>query len=121
MKILILAERFFPEEFLINDLAAEWRSAGHEVEVLTQVPSYPGDRIFSGYRNRLFQTTREFHEIPVHRVRTVLGYNTGGVKRKIVNYLSFAFWTSLWALANGWRATGCSLIIPGRSPWPARG
>ena len=103
MKILILTERFFPEEFLINDLAAEWRSAGQEVEVLTQVPSYPGDRIFSGYRNRLFQTTREFHEIPVHRVRTVLGYNTGGVKRKIVNYLSFAFWTSLWALANGWR------------------
>lgn len=41
MKILILTERFFPEEFLINDLAAEWRSAGHEVEVLTQVPSYP--------------------------------------------------------------------------------
>ena len=56
MKILILTERFFPEEFLINDLAAEWRSAGHDVEVLTQVPSYPGDRIFSGYRNRLFQT-----------------------------------------------------------------
>ena len=60
MKILILTERFFPEEFLINDLAAEWRSAGHEVEVLTQVPSYPGDRIFSGYRNRLFRRPGNF-------------------------------------------------------------
>ena len=103
MKILILTERFFPEEFLINDLAAEWQRQGHCVEVLTQVPSYPHDRIFDGYRNHLYQTTREYHEIPIHRVRTVLGYNTGGMKRKIVNYLNFAFWTSLWALLNGWR------------------
>ncbi len=101
-KILILTERFYPEEFLINDLAAEWRSRGFQVEVLTQVPSYPYDRIFDGYRNRFFQTTREFHDIPVHRVRTVLGYNLGK-RRKIVNYVSFAFWTSLWAVFNGGR------------------
>lgn len=99
---MILAERFYPEEFLINDLAAEWRKNGFEVEVLTQVPSYPHDRIFDGYRNRFFQTTREFQEIPVHRVRTVLGYNRG-MKRKIINYVSFTFWTSLWAMVNGWR------------------
>ena len=103
MKILILTERFFPEEFLVNDIAAEWKRLGHSVEVLTQVPSYPRDRIFDGYRNRLFQTTCEYHEIPVHRVRTVLGYNSGGMKRKIVNYISFAFLTSLWALVFGWK------------------
>ncbi len=101
-RILILAERFYPEEFLINDLAATWQARGFEVEVLTQVPSYPHDRIFCGYRNRLLQTTREFHDIPVHRVRTALGYNRG-MKHKIVNYVNFTFWTSLWALCNGWR------------------
>ena len=103
MKLLILTERFFPEEFLVNDLAAELLKRGNSVEVLTQVPSYPHDRIFDGYRNRLFQTTREYHDIPVHRVRTVLGYNSGGMKRKIVNYVSFAFWTSLWCLCFGWK------------------
>ena len=103
MKILILTERFFPEEFLINDLVSEWKKNGHEIEVLTQVPSYPKDAIFEGYKNRLFQTTHEYLNIPAHRVRTVLGYNAGGMKRKIVNYVSFAFLTSLWALFNGWK------------------
>ena len=103
MKILILTERFFPEEFLINDLVSEWKKHGHEIEVLTQVPSYPKDAVFDNYQNKLFQTTHEYLEIPVHRVRTVLGYNSGGMKRKIVNYVSFAFLTSLWALFNGWK------------------
>ena len=103
MKILILTERFFPEEFLVNDIAAEWQRQGHSVEVLTQAPSYPHDRIFDGYRNKLFQTTREYCGIPVHRVRTVLGYNSGGMKRKILNYISFAFLTSWWALFIGWK------------------
>lgn len=103
MKILILTERFYPEEFLINDLVSEWKKHGHTIEVLTQVPSYPKDMIFDGYKNKLFQTTCEYLEIPVHRVRTVLGYNSGGMKRKITNYVSFALLTSLWALFNGWK------------------
>ena len=102
MKILILAERFYPEEFLINDLASEWKKSGYEVEVLTQSPSYPHDRIYPGYRNRLFQTTVELNGIPVHRVRTVLGYNSR-VSRKILNYVNFAFLTGVFALFNGWK------------------
>ncbi len=101
-KILILTERFAPEEFLINDLAHEWKTLGYEVEVLSQVPSYPHDRIFEGYKNKLFQTTLELNDVPVHRVRTILGYNMS-VRRKILNYLSFAFWTMLWALFRGWK------------------
>ena len=103
MKILILTERFFPEEFLINDIASEWKDRGYDIEVLAQVPSYPKDKIFQGYKNKLFQTTCEYKNIPVHRVRTVLGYNTGGARQKIINYINFAFLTSLWALFNGWK------------------
>jgi len=99
-KILILTERFFPEAFLVNDLASVWQSQNCSVEVLTQVPSYPYDKIMPGYRNKLFQTTTEFNGIPVHRVRTVLGYNSS-LTRKILNYLSFAFLTSLWMLFRG--------------------
>lgn len=101
-RILILTERFFPEEFLINDLAAEWKARGYAVEVLTQVPSYPHDKVFEGYKNRWFQTTQELGGIPVHRVRTLTGYNASVVK-KILNYLSFACLTTLWALFRGWR------------------
>ncbi len=101
-RLLVLTERFAPEEFLINDLAKEWVARGYEVEVLTQVPSYPHDKIFDGYRNKLYQTTEELGGIRVHRVRTILGYNTS-VKRKLLNYISFAFWTWLWALFRGWK------------------
>ena len=99
-KVLIVVERFYPEDFLVNDLAAEWKRQGHAVEVLTQVPSYPFDKIFDGYRNKMYQTTREFNDIPVHRVSTIFGYNRS-VFRKILNYLHFALLTSLWALWNG--------------------
>lgn len=101
-KILILVERFYPEDFLVNDLVAEWKRRGDDVEVLTQVPSYPFDKIFDGYKNKTYQTTREFNGIPVHRVSTIFGYNRS-VKRKILNYLHFALLTSLWALWNGRR------------------
>lgn len=101
-RVLIVVERFYPEDFLVNDLAAEWKRQGHDVEVLTQVPSYPFDRIYDGYRNRMYQTTREFNDIPVHRVSTIFGYNRS-VIRKILNYLHFGFLTGLWALWNGRR------------------
>ena len=101
-RVLIIVERFYPEDFLVNDLAAEWKRQGHEVEVLTQVPSYPFDKIYDGYRNRMYQTTYEFNDIPVHRVSTIFGYNRS-VIRKILNYLHFGFLTGLWALWNGRR------------------
>ena len=99
-KILILVERFYPEDFLVNDLSAEWKRMGHEVEVLTQVPSYPFDKIYDGYKNKMYQTTREFNDIPVHRVSTIFGYNRS-VARKVLNYLHFGLLTSLWAIWNG--------------------
>jgi glycosyltransferase involved in cell wall biosynthesis len=101
-KILILVERFYPEDFHVNDLAGEWKRMGHAVEVLTQIPSYPFDRIFEGYKNRIYQTTNELDDMPVHRVGTVFGYNES-VFRKILNYVHFAFLTSLWAVCNGRR------------------
>ena len=99
-KILVIVERFYPEDFLVNDLVAEWKRLGDEVEVLTQVPSYPFDRIYDGYKNKAYQTTREYLDIPVHRVSTIFGYNTS-VKRKVLNYLHFGWMTFWWALWNG--------------------
>ncbi len=102
MRILVLAERFHPEEFLVNDLARQWVADGHKVSVLTQEPSYPFDRIYDGYRNAFYKTTLELPGIRIHRVRTVLGYNRS-VFRKVLNYVSFAFFTSMWAILAGWR------------------
>ena len=84
--VLVITERFYPESFLINDLVQEWDAAGFDVRVLTQVPSYPIDRVFSGYIN---QTSRS-HEAGVHvtRIKTVTGYSRSLI-RKIMSYLNF--------------------------------
>ena len=49
MKILIVSQYFWPENFRINDLALELKARGHEVEVLTGKPNYPKGSFFDGY------------------------------------------------------------------------
>lgn len=84
--ILIITERFYPENFLVNDLAESWVQAGARVRVLTQAPSYPQDRLYPGYANRLMRTVER--GIEVLRFGTVLGYKRSLV-RKVLNYLMF--------------------------------
>ena len=64
-KVLVVVERFWPEDFLVNDFVAEWQKRGDEVEVLTQIPSYPFDRIFDGYKNRAMEERVESSRLQV--------------------------------------------------------
>ena len=96
MKILIVCDHFYPEEFIINDLATEWSNNGHEVNVLTQNPSYPKGKVYEGYKNRLFQVTY-WNKIKIHRVYTVQGYRESK-KRKILNYLCFVILGTIKAI-----------------------
>ena len=41
MKILIISQYYFPEQFQINEIAPELVKRGHEVTVLCGVPNYP--------------------------------------------------------------------------------
>jgi glycosyltransferase involved in cell wall biosynthesis len=97
--ILVIAERFYPEEFGINDLVQAWQRKGYKVAVLTQVPSYPFGKIYEGYKNRLFQF-EEWQNITIHRVFSLLGYKKN-VFLKILNYLCFSFLASFVVLFIG--------------------
>lgn len=97
--VLIIGEAFFPEEFVINDLAKHWRNNGYSVEVLTRSPSYPVGEIFTGYKNKLYQKTF-FQDIPIHRIPVIPGYQKSKVI-KIFNYISFVFFASIVALFIG--------------------
>ena len=56
LKILILSQWFQPEPvFKGMPLAKALRSKGHDVEVLTGFPNYPGGRVYPGYRIRPWQ------------------------------------------------------------------
>ena len=52
-RILIVTEVFYPEEFLINDIALSWKDKGFEVSVITLIPTYPLGRVFPNYKNNL--------------------------------------------------------------------
>ena len=41
MKILIVSQYYYPEQFQINEIAPELVRRGHEVTVLCGVPNYP--------------------------------------------------------------------------------
>lgn len=87
MRILIVSEVFYPEDFIINNLAQEWQKMGHEVSVLTQYPSYPQSYVYDDYVNK-GQTVEDWNGIKIYRFPFVEGYRDS-VKRKFANYLSF--------------------------------
>ena len=49
MKILLVTQYFYPENFKGNDIAFEMQKKGHEVTVLTGIPNYPKGKFFKGY------------------------------------------------------------------------
>jgi colanic acid biosynthesis glycosyl transferase WcaI len=49
MKVLIVSQYFYPENFRINDLCKGLIERGHEVTVYTGLPNYPEGQFFKGY------------------------------------------------------------------------
>ena len=54
MKILIVSQYFWPEQFRINDIAEYLSKKGYEVDVLTGIPNYPQGEI-----NKDFQINKK--------------------------------------------------------------
>lgn len=94
MRILLLSQDFDPEPLPRGLMfARELARQGHEVEVLTGFPNYPGGRIFPGYRLRFFQ--REVMEgIPVLRVPLYPSHDASIINR-LLNYVSFPLTAAL--------------------------
>ena len=89
MKILILTQWFDPEPTLKGMLfARELVARGHEVEVLTGFPNYPGGKVYPGYRIRPWARER-LDGIDVLRVALYPSHDNSGIHR-VLNYASFA-------------------------------
>jgi glycosyltransferase involved in cell wall biosynthesis len=89
LRILLLSQWFDPERFFKGLVfAKELQRRGHEVEVLTGFPNYPGGKLYPGYRVRPWQ--REvMGGVLVTRVALYPSHDRSAWKR-ILNYLSFA-------------------------------
>jgi glycosyltransferase involved in cell wall biosynthesis len=113
LKVLIVTQYFWPENFRINDLAQGLVKIGHDVTVLTGQPNYPSGRFFEGYRfgGRARET---FQGIQVVRV-PLLARGNGRTIRLLLNYLSFALFASL---LGPLRCSGSADIILVYEPSP---
>ncbi len=50
MKILIISQYFWPENFRVNELSEELNKLGHQVTILTGFPNYPKGEIFKEFK-----------------------------------------------------------------------
>lgn len=87
MRLLVVSQYFWPENFRINDLVAEMVSRGHEVTVLTGKPNYPEGIIFPEFAKA---PTAFSHFAGADIVRLPMLPRGKGNFRLALNYLSFA-------------------------------
>ena len=89
MKILILSQYFWPEHFLINDLAEEL-SIKNEVTVITGRPNYPGGKIYKGFESTKIIKNNYKNKILVFRVPNRERKNSSKLNLAL-NYFSFIY------------------------------
>jgi glycosyltransferase involved in cell wall biosynthesis len=87
MRILIVSQYFWPENFRINDLVDELVNRGHDVTILTGKPNYPSGELFAEFQ----ESPEKFSEYRGCRVvRVPITMRGQGSGRKLVtNYLSY--------------------------------
>ena len=121
MKILVVTQYFWPENFRINDLVDGLVDKGHEVTVLTGKPNYPEGRYFAGYG-----FVKNNHEcrngVKIYRVPLI----PRGSDSKLllaINYFSFVFFglllgpiycRSKYDLIFAYSVSPITLVIPAR-------
>jgi glycosyltransferase involved in cell wall biosynthesis len=94
MRILLVAQNFYPENFKSNDIAFELPNYGHKVDVLTGIPNYPEGRFYKGYG--WFRKKKE--KVNGVSITHVLLLPRGKGKVGLaLNYLSFCFFASIRA------------------------
>jgi glycosyltransferase involved in cell wall biosynthesis len=94
MKILLVSQYFWPENFSINVLARSLSDQGVEVTVLTGKPNYPEGKIFAGYA-AMGHSEEAYGKIRVLRV-PLFPRGFKSALRLALNYFSFVFSGFLW-------------------------
>jgi len=95
MKLLIVTQYFWPENFRINDLCEALIERGHEVTVYTGLPNYPEGTFFKGYS---FKGPYTEYKGKIKVIRSPLIPRGKNKSLKLaLNFLSFFLFSSLLA------------------------
>ena len=97
MRVLIVSQYFFPENFRINELAYELVKDGYVVDALVGIPNYPKGKFFEGYG--VFKKRRENKNgVNIYRCfQLPRGGKSSNLKLSL-NYISFVFSATFWVL-----------------------
>lgn len=95
MKILVICQYYYPEQFRINDICETLVKQKNEVTVLTGLPNYPTGKIPKDYK--FFRKRKEI----INGVNVIRTFEIGrkkGFLFRALNYMSFTISASLKAL-----------------------
>lgn len=100
MKILVVGQHYWPENFRVNDLIKGFVERGHEVDVLCGQPNYPQGEFYPGYDSHSIK--EEEHEgVKIYRVREIKRGNNSNI-RIFLNYMAYPIfsWLHVMKLAK---------------------
>ena len=97
MKILMVCQHYYPERFQNQDICEQMVQDGHEVTVLTGLPNYETGYVLDEYK------TGKHNDEKINGVQVYRTFEIGrrkGVFWRMLNYFSYMFSASWWALWN---------------------
>lgn len=100
MRILIVSQYFWPENFRVNDLTQELMHRGHSVTVLTGIPNYPSGKVLEAFKESR-EAFNSYAGASVFRI-PMLARGSGAL-RLLLNYLSFVLGACVF---GSWRLRG---------------
>lgn len=87
MRILVVSQYYYPEQFRINDICEELVRRGHRVTVVTGLPNYPEGKVFDGYQ-------KSYKKIDTHNgvciIRCKIVPRGNSTVSLLLNYISYA-------------------------------
>ena len=92
--ILVISQYFYPEQFRINDMCAEWVKRGYKVTVLTGYPNYPQGKYYERY-GWFKKTKQRWNGVDIIRI-PLTARGQGSIKLA-ANYFSFVISGFFWA------------------------
>ena len=94
MKILITCQYYWPDNFLINEIAEDLVKRGNQVTVLTGLPDYSSTKIPKKYK---FGKNRREEHNGVRIIRVPIIARHHGFIMRVINYMSYYISSSIYA------------------------
>lgn len=87
-KLVIITHHFWPENFLINEIALKFEKKGIQTTVITGLPNYPKGEVFTKYKKVKTLKIEKFRGIDIIRF-PIIPRKKGKFINLVLNYFSY--------------------------------